>query len=112
MSKHSVAGSLVADSSPRRLSILWNTTIGIAAMHLACLLAFVPAFFSWSGVLLVPLLWWICGGWGICLGYHRLLTHRSFHTPRLVEYALAILGSLSWQGGPINWVGTHRIHHK
>jgi stearoyl-CoA desaturase (delta-9 desaturase) len=106
------AGTYDTVACPRRFYVLWSTTIGISAMHILCILAFFPAFFSWSGVLLVPILWWVCGGWGICLGYHRLLTHRSFETPRVVEYALTILGSMSWQGGPIQWVGTHRIHHK
>lgn len=46
------------------------------------------------------------------MGYHRLLTHRSFHTPKAVEYVLAVLGSLANQGGPIRWVATHRVHHR
>jgi stearoyl-CoA desaturase (delta-9 desaturase) len=45
------------------------------------------------------------------MGYHRLLTHRSYRVPKLVEYALTICGTLAFEGGPINWVATHRIHH-
>jgi stearoyl-CoA desaturase (delta-9 desaturase) len=41
-------------------------------------------------------------GLGVTMGYHRLLTHRSFRTPRLIEYLLAILGSLANQGGRYN----------
>lgn len=54
----------------------------------------------------------LCGGLGICVGYHRLLTHRSFKCPRAVEYSLALLGSLSVEGGPIDWVAHHRQHHQ
>jgi stearoyl-CoA desaturase (delta-9 desaturase) len=46
------------------------------------------------------------------MGYHRLLTHRSFETPRLIEYLLTILGSLANQGGALRWVATHRVHHR
>jgi stearoyl-CoA desaturase (delta-9 desaturase) len=46
------------------------------------------------------------------MGYHRLLTHRSFQTPRFVEYLLTALGSLANQGGPLQWVAVHRVHHQ
>ena len=45
------------------------------------------------------------------MGYHRLLTHRGYKTPKLVEYFLSLCGTLAFEGGPINWVVTHRIHH-
>jgi stearoyl-CoA desaturase (delta-9 desaturase) len=49
---------------------------------------------------------------GISLGFHRGLAHESFVAPRLVRRALALLGTLSLQGGPATWVGFHRAHHK
>lgn len=84
----------------------------IGLLHLGALFAFMPMFFSWSGVIIALVLWWLCGGWGICIGYHRLLTHRSFQTPKWFEYVLTLLGVMNWQGGPVRWVGVHRIHHK
>jgi stearoyl-CoA desaturase (delta-9 desaturase) len=45
------------------------------------------------------------------MGYHRLLTHRGFKTPRWLERLLATFGTLAVQSGPIAWVTTHRIHH-
>ena len=83
----------------------------LAIIHIGALAAFVPAFFSWSGVAVVFVLWWVTGGLGITLGFHRLLTHRGLHVPRPVEYAIAVLGTLALQGGPIDWVATHRKHH-
>ncbi len=88
----------------------WPNTLGIGFLHAGCLLA--PFYFSWSGLAVAIFLWWACGGLGICLCYHRLLTHRSFRTPRIVEYFLTVLGTMNWQGSPIRWVGQHRIHHK
>ncbi len=54
---------------------------------------------------------YIITGMGITLGYHRLLTHRSLALPRPLEYAVAMCGVLALQGGPIDWVATHRAHH-
>ncbi|HEY3999595.1 MAG TPA: fatty acid desaturase [Candidatus Xenobia bacterium] len=48
---------------------------------------------------------------GITIGYHRLLTHRSFQCPRWIEYAWVTLGWAALMGPPISWVAVHRFHH-
>jgi stearoyl-CoA desaturase (Delta-9 desaturase) len=48
---------------------------------------------------------------GITVGFHRLLTHRSFQTTKPVEYLFAVLGSMAVQGPVISWVADHRKHH-
>jgi stearoyl-CoA desaturase (delta-9 desaturase) len=48
---------------------------------------------------------------GITVGYHRMLTHRSFQTSKAVEYVFAVLGSMAVQGPVISWVADHRKHH-
>jgi stearoyl-CoA desaturase (delta-9 desaturase) len=48
---------------------------------------------------------------GITVGYHRLLTHRSFQTSKPLEYAFAVLGSMAVQGPVNSWVADHRKHH-
>ena len=48
---------------------------------------------------------------GITVGFHRLLTHRSFQTYTAVRYALAVLGTLAVEGSVIKWVADHRKHH-
>jgi stearoyl-CoA desaturase (delta-9 desaturase) len=88
----------------------WAVVIGLVAMHVGALAA--PFFFSWSGLIVAVLLYWVTGPIGIALCYHRLLTHRSFETPRWFEYVLTVCGCLAWQGGPVQWVGVHRIHHR
>jgi stearoyl-CoA desaturase (delta-9 desaturase) len=50
-------------------------------------------------------------GFGVTIGFHRLLTHRSFEAPAAVRATLAILGSMSVQGAVIHWVADHRKHH-
>src|SRR5690606_38262164 len=54
---------------------------------------------------------WITGGLGICLGYHRMLTHTSFSTYRPVRLALEWIGGLAGEGDPIEWTANHRKHH-
>jgi fatty-acid desaturase len=85
--------------------------MGLVFIHLAALAAFIPAVFSWSGVVVAAILYYVTAGIGICLGYHRLLTHRSFRVPKAVEYVIAFIGTLALQGGPIDWIATHRAHH-
>jgi stearoyl-CoA desaturase (Delta-9 desaturase) len=48
---------------------------------------------------------------GVTIGYHRLLTHRSFATYKPIEYLLAVLGSMAVQGPVADWVADHRRHH-
>ncbi|MDJ0680072.1 MAG: fatty acid desaturase [Xenococcaceae cyanobacterium MO_167.B52] len=89
--------------------ISWVSVAFFATFHLLALSA--PWFFSWSALGLTLFLHWLLGSIGVCLGYHRLLSHRSFQVPKWLEYAIATLGALSLQGGPIFWVGGHRQHH-
>jgi stearoyl-CoA desaturase (Delta-9 desaturase) len=48
---------------------------------------------------------------GITVGFHRLLTHRSFQTSKPLEYTFAVLGSMAVQGPVVSWVADHRKHH-
>ncbi len=50
-------------------------------------------------------------GFGVTIGFHRLLTHRSFDAPAPVRAGLAITGSMSVQGAVTHWVADHRRHH-
>jgi sn-1 stearoyl-lipid 9-desaturase len=49
---------------------------------------------------------------GITIGYHRLLSHRSFTCPKPVEYFWVFLGLLAFEGSPIWWATIHRAHHR
>ena len=88
------------------------TGIALALFHVGAIVAFFPAFFSWSGVAVCMVLYFVTGCIGVTLGFHRLLTHRSLRVPRLLECFIAICGTLALQGGPIEWISTHRAHHK
>lgn len=61
--------------------------------------------------LLIMLFMYLLTGLGITVGFHRLLTHRSFQTFKPVEYFFAIIGSMAVQGPVTTWVADHRKHH-
>jgi fatty-acid desaturase len=102
----------LAPSLPQRNRIYWPYAISVAVFHLIALLALVPWFFSWTGVILCILGDYLIGVLGINLCYHRLLTHRGFKCPKRFEHALAILGVLCVQDTPARWVAVHRRHHQ
>lgn len=95
---------------PEENEVNWVTTSFMVLFHLGAIAALF--FFSWKLVALAAFLWWISGSLGIGMGYHRLLTHRGYKTPKWVEYFLTTCATLALEGGPIFWVATHRIHHQ
>jgi stearoyl-CoA desaturase (delta-9 desaturase) len=95
-------------SKPDR-SINWNTLIFIAIFHVGAIAALFV--FSWKWVVISIFLNWIAGSFGIGVAFHRLLTHRGLQLPKPLEYLFTFCGLLALQGGAINWVVTHRIHH-
>ena len=90
--------------------VVWITTLFMVAFHIGALAALF--LFSWKPFLLAIGLWWVAGGLGIGMGYHRLLTHRGYKTPKWIEYFMTVCGTLALEGGPIFWVATHRLHHQ
>lgn len=98
-----------ASTGEQPLKLSWRNVAFFSTVHALALLA--PWFFSWSALGVTIALHWLFGSIGICLGYHRLLTHRSFQVPKALEYTFALLGALALQGGPIFWVAGHRLHH-
>jgi stearoyl-CoA desaturase (delta-9 desaturase) len=99
----------------RRRILAWLATfIGVTVPLLGLSAAIVLLWgwgFSWVdlglfvGMYLVTML-------GVTVGFHRLFTHRSFQTIRPVQCILGVLGSMTFQGPLIPWVGRHRQHHQ
>src|SRR5258705_12659141 len=85
-------GFVAAPGSEAVRRFRWNNIAGVTLVHLLAGLAAFPWFFSWTGVILALAGIFIFGTLGINVGYHRLLTHRSFSTPRWLERTLVMLG--------------------
>lgn len=54
---------------------------------------------------------YILVAFGVTVGFHRMLTHRSFKPNPVVEFILLVLGSMALEGPPIEWAATHIKHH-
>lgn len=95
---------------PFSQGINWKNVFIIASIHLLA----IPAIFSfsWENISVLLVGNWAVGSLGVGLGYHRLLTHRSFNAPKWLEYMLTMLGTMSIQDSPDKWVATHRMHHR
>jgi stearoyl-CoA desaturase (Delta-9 desaturase) len=72
--------------------LLWNSLVAPADLIIAAVMYMLTAI-------------------GITVGFHRLLTHRSFQTSKPLEYTFAVLGSMAVQGPVIAWTADHRKHH-
>jgi fatty-acid desaturase len=101
-----------AAAAPQRRKIAWRYTLVLIGVHLGAAFAFVPWFFSWTGVILAVIGLHLFGIIGITVCYHRLLTHRAFACPKWIEHTLAIIGLLGMQDAPARWVAVHRLHHQ
>jgi len=90
----------------------WGTIGFMIAIHVLAVVALLPSFWSWQAVTSLLVLYWVTACLGVTIGYHRLLSHRSFQVPHWLERFFATCGALSCQHGPIGWGGLHRHHHK
>ena len=100
----------IAKQSATENKINWVTAIFMALFHVGAVVALF--FFTWKAFFVALFFYWVSGSLGIGMGYHRLLTHRGYKTPKWVEYFLTVCATLALEGGPIFWVATHRIHHQ
>ncbi|WP_145266332.1 acyl-CoA desaturase [Calycomorphotria hydatis] len=98
--------------SPERLkwsNISWPIAGWIIAMHVgAC---FAPFFFTWEALGVTVLLHWMTMSLGICLGYHRYLSHRSLKLRQPADLFCIFCGVISGEGTPLRWAAIHRLHH-
>ncbi len=78
----------------------------------------IGMYFGWTGNLLnwqdllILATTYVAVGTGVTVGFHRLLTHRSFTCSRWLRAGFAMLGSAAAEGPVIDWVATHRKHHQ
>ena len=104
-----------AGEAPGRLSLPMQLA-NLLAVVLPLLGLVAAAFFLWgwgfSWVELSVLVGlYVLTALGITVGFHRLFTHRSFETYRVVQFVLGVLGSMTVQGPLLKWVALHRRHH-
>lgn len=54
---------------------------------------------------------YLATGFGVTIGYHRMLTHRSFQPILPVKALFLALGSMAMQGPALFWALVHMHHH-
>ena len=94
----SVQLSSSASTGEQSLVLSWSNVAFFSAFHILALLA--PWFFSWSALGVMLFLHWLFGSIGICLGYHRLLSHRSLRVPKPLEYTFGLWGRWHFRADP------------
>lgn len=91
--------------------------IMVSAVVIGPFIGLVTAFtVAWNTVaqpvnLVTAAIFYVFSGLGVTVGFHRLLTHRSFLAKRWLRIALAIAGSFALEGSATSWVALHRRHH-
>jgi stearoyl-CoA desaturase (Delta-9 desaturase) len=98
---------------PARVDRIANVVVMVVPVALVG----VAAWRAWGGALRWPdllalVLTYALTGIGVTVGFHRLLTHRSFSTSPALRALLAALGSAAVEGPVIEWVANHRKHHR
>jgi stearoyl-CoA desaturase (Delta-9 desaturase) len=103
------ASSFRAMTRSQRVANLGAAIVPFLAVIVAAVLSWNHVL-GWSDLVVFAVMY-LLTGIGVTVGFHRLLTHRSFATYRPLAYALAVAGSMSVQGPVIGWVADHRKHH-
>jgi stearoyl-CoA desaturase (Delta-9 desaturase) len=100
-----------------RAAVLWRQKLVTLLIVIGPALALAPVLaLLWGHAVnltdvVMGLVLYVVTGFGVTIGFHRLFTHRSFKSARLLKIALAALGSMAVEGSVTSWVATHRRHH-
>ncbi|MEU4573731.1 acyl-CoA desaturase [Nonomuraea sp. ATR24] len=88
----------------------------VVGLPLIAIGAAVPIAWGWGLIgwsdVVIAAVFYVISGLGVTVGLHRYFTHGSFKAKRPLKIALGIAGSLSLEMSVLDWVATHRKHHK
>jgi fatty-acid desaturase len=87
----------------------WTVFGWMALMHAGAIAA--PFYFTWSALGITVFLHWLTCSIGICLFYHRCLSHKSLKLKQPSRFFAMLAGVISGEGSPLMWAATHRVHH-
>jgi stearoyl-CoA desaturase (delta-9 desaturase) len=108
-------GSPREDVQPSAHETLDRTITGLVTLIPFLMVGFAGwrlwnSLLNWHDLVVFVLVYMVTG-FGVTVGFHRHLTHRSFETGRVVRGVLAAIGSAAIEGPVISWVADHRKHH-
>lgn len=67
---------------------------------------------SFATVAIVLFIYFLTGGLGVSVTYHRLLSHKSWNAPLWWRYVGSLLGFWALIGSPLAWANNHIAHHR
>jgi stearoyl-CoA desaturase (delta-9 desaturase) len=94
--------------------LCWSNILFLTGYHLllAVLLPVYLAFHTPSASMLgVTFTLLYLTGLSITAGYHRLFSHTTYKTAKVIEFIYLFFGSMATQGSALRWSHDHRIHH-
>jgi stearoyl-CoA desaturase (delta-9 desaturase) len=105
----------VFEPSQRARRVERSAAFGTVLVPHLVLLASIPFLVRYSLPLSEALAFWAVGhalrGFGIVVGFHRLVSHAAFKTKSWLRLVFAVLGMTAGQGPVLWWAAIHRRHH-
>lgn len=102
------------DPAPPGGRIVTALLVAGPILGFACLLPFISGHLlslNDIAIAVIAAVMYVFTGFGISVGFHRLMTHRSFKANRALKIVCAVAGSMALEGSAISWVAIHRRHH-
>jgi stearoyl-CoA desaturase (delta-9 desaturase) len=96
-------------TTPQRAWTLVGVVLPLVAVVIAALLTW-QQLTTWRDIALLAGMYAVCG-LGITVGFHRMLTHRSFEAHPAVRFTLLAMGSMAGLSDPVRWAAIHIQHH-
>ena len=96
---------------PARAPLPWAllTTYGLFHLGAVAGLALLP--FDGTAALLLLTSYSVRMA-AVTAGFHRYFSHRAYVMGRWAQFAVAVVGTMAWQRGPLWWASHHRVHHR
>lgn len=91
-------------------NVLFLTSTPVVAAVLLIYCAFNHTF-NWQQLTLF-VFFYLITGISITAGYHRLFSHRTYQTNKLIKLIYLIFGAGAFQNSALKWSSDHRVHHR
>ncbi len=114
--KNAAASNMEAFSDEIEPNSLGHNIATLAIIIIPFIGLLIAVWLSWQSWVFatdiaLAVVLYVFTGMGVTVGFHRLLTHRSFQTYNWIRGLLTIAGSMAIEGKPTSWVADHRRHH-
>ncbi|HEX9373047.1 MAG TPA: acyl-CoA desaturase [Roseiflexaceae bacterium] len=90
-------------------STLVGVTLPLAAVVVAAIMTW-QRLTTWRDVAILAGMY-LLSGLGTTVGFHRMLTHRSFEAHPAARFVLLALGCMAGLSDPVRWASIHIQHH-